>query len=551
MAMPIPGVQFKIRGPAAAAATTRADVAVFAGLIGRRPTPLPSLVRATLANAGWREGGGFPVSEARLAALLGVPVAVESWTDFDALFDWRSRAPIPESEVRLPCPLGLAVRQFFLQGGVRAWILRCGDPLPLSDSSPDADAFSKMQLNALGGPVGDGEEAQPILPGFLGRSKYADPLDSATWQGAALIYAIADAAMLLLPDLPDLAAGPAPTLEPAAEPPGPPEEFRPCAPAVPEDAPEAREARPLYRAPRLGANGFRLWSSALRHALQMLGRPRGPEHRRDVMLVSSLPIPGTGPQIPPGSEQWPLGVLSEKGNAGSKDAPLALFDADAIGNARLQLGYPWMATPDAAACPEGLQSPEGALAGMFARTALEQGAFRSAAGKTLASPALLVPRIAGSEIARGFAGRADWLGDRLCIFRERQGKIELISDATVAEDRAWRKGGVSRLIGTLLRACRHIGDDFIFEPAGPAVWAQLAARITAVLEQLRALGAFDGLSAPECYRVTCDRTTMTDADIDAGRVRCEVIVNPASPIERIIVTLALLEPVQALTQEAA
>jgi phage tail sheath protein FI len=44
---------------------------------------------------------------------------------------------------------------------------------------------------------------------------------------------------------------------------------------------------------------------------------------------------------------------------------------------------------------------------------------------------------------------------------------------------------------------------------------------------------------------------MTAADIDAGRVRCEVIVNPASPIERIVVTLALLEPVAALAQEAA
>jgi phage tail sheath protein FI len=83
------------------------------------------------------------------------------------------------------------------------------------------------------------------------------------------------------------------------------------------------------------------------------------------------------------------------------------------------------------------------------------------------------------------------------------------------------------------------------------VWSQLAARVTDVLDQLRALGAFEGLSASGCYRVTCDRNTMTDGDVDAGRVRCEVIVNPASPIERIVVTLALLEPVPAITREAA
>jgi phage tail sheath protein FI len=269
------------------------------------------------------------------------------------------------------------------------------------------------------------------------------------------------------------------------------------------------------------------------------------------MLISSLPIPDAGLAMPPGSEQWPLGVLAESGNAGSDDAKLALFDADAIGSARLQLGYPWMVTRDSAICPEGLQSPEGALAGLLARTALEQGAFQSAAGRTLKSPALLAPTLPPSDIARGLPGKSDWLGDRLCIFAERRGRIALLSDATFASDRAWRKGGVSRLVALLLRACRHIGDEVVFEPSGPAVWARVATTVTAVLEQLHALGAFDGLTPDECYRVTCDRSTMTPADIDAGRIRCEVIINPASPIERIVVTLALVEPVPVLTQEAA
>jgi hypothetical protein len=451
----------------------------------------------------------------------------------------------------LPSALGLAVRQFFLQGGVRAWILRCGDPLPLTDPALDEDEFRKLQLKSLAGPIDGDADAQPILPGFMGRSSEADPLDTATWRGAAAIYAVEDAAMLLLPDLPDLAAGPAEIADPPPEPPGPLEEFRPCAPSPPADAPEARDARPLYRAPRLGRDGYRLWSSAVTHALELLGRPRGPAHRRDVMLISALPIPDAGSEMPAGSEQWPLEVLAQPGNAGSDDAPLALFDAAAVGSARLQLGYPWIATPDAAPCPEGLQSPEGALAGLIARSALEQGAFRSAAGRALISAAHLVPRLAGSDVSRGLPGRADWLGDRLCLFAERRGRIELVSDATAAEDRAWRKGGVSRLIAILLRVCRHIGEELVFEPAGPALWGRLAAQVTAVLERLRALGAFDGLSAADCYRVACDRSTMTAADIDTGRVRCEVIVNPASPIERIVVKLILLEPVLPLAREAA
>lgn len=550
--MPAPGIEIIVqRPPATAAASTRADVAVFAGLVGRRPGPTPERVTTRLAADGWRPGGSFAVDEERLSTLLGIPVPVESWAEFDALFDWKSRSFVAEAMNRLPCPLGLAVRQFFNQGGAKAWIIRCGDPLPLVDPALDGAGFAVRQLTALAGPIPADADAQAILPGFMARSSDADPLDPATWTGAAAIYAVEDAAMLLLPDLPSLVSGPAEIAEPMAEPPGPPEVFRPCAVPSGDPAPEPRSALPSYRAPRLVPSEYRLWSAALAHGLNLLGRPRGPAHRRDVMLVSALPMPAMLPGTPQGAEQWPLEVLTAKGNAGTDDSPLALLDAAAIGNARLQLGYPWMATPEAAPCPEALQSPEGALAGLIARTALELGGFRSAAGRRLVTPARLVPAIPGSDIARGLAGRADWLGDRLCLFAERRGAVELISDSTIAENRAWRKGGVSRLIGILLRACRHIGDEIIFEPAGPALWSRLATRVTAVLEALRALGALEGLSAADCYRVTCNETTMTPADIEAGRIRCEVVINPASPIERIVVTLALLEPVPALAAEAA
>lgn len=547
--MPAPGIQFLIERPAAlAGVSTRADVPVFAGLVARRPGPLAGALRKRLADAGWRAGGTFPVDDTRLDRLLGIPVSVESWAEFDGLFDWKARAPVPGAQDRLPCPLGLAVRQFFLQGGAKAWIVRCGDPLPLTDPDMDAGDFALRQLTALAGPVVDGADAQPILPGFESRSTDADPLDPATWDGMAAIYGVDDAAMLLLPDLPDLCGGPAEIAEAPNPPPGPPEAFRPCAVTVGEPQPEPRAARPNYLAPRLGQQGYRLWSAALVHALTLLGRPRGPAHRRDVMVVGALPIPHAGPAMPHGAEQWPLDVLAAKGNA----APdLALFDATAVGNARLQLGYPWLSTPDSAFCPEGLQSPEGALAGLIARTALEAGGFRSAAARTLASPARLEPKIPGSEAMRGLPGRADWLGDRLCLFAERRGRIELISDSTAAEDRAWRKGGISRLIGILLRACRHLGDDVLFEPAGPALWNRLANQVIGLLEQLRTLGAFEGLTPDDCYRVTCDESTMTPADIEAGRIRCEVIVNPASPIERIVVTLALIEPVPGASTSPA
>ncbi len=534
--MPAPGIFLTAMRPSAPASSSRADIACFAGLVARR-------------------GNGDD--------LLGVPVRLESWSDFDRQFDWTARTSVPGAGDRVPTALGLALRQFFLQGGATAWVVRCGDPLALADPAASPEEFRAARLTALAGGGPESDQRIPILPGLAGRSRSADPLDPASWLGAAAIFGIDEAAMLVVPDLVDLCADPldpVPEIEPEL---GPPEHWRPCAPPIAEDeAPPTREALPAFLAPRFGKQAFRRWSDAVAHCLAMLGRPRGPAHRRDVMLVAALPLPAQSEELPDRIASWPLPVLDRSGFAGTDGKPHAMFDAAAIGNARLQLGYPWLATPQAAACPEGLQSPEGTLAGILARSALEKGAFRSAANSPVRGPTRLYPTLSLSDRNRGFErpagaegefpiGRADWLGDRLCLFDTRRGGVSLISDATFAQDRAWRPGGISRLIGIVLRAARHLGDDLVFEPSGPHLWRRCADRMTAILERLRAMGAFSGASARDSYLVACDRSTMTPGDVDAGRVRCDVVLNPASPIHRIEVKLALIEPVAAASQREA
>lgn len=557
--MSVPGIFFEATRPPPPPASTRADIALFAGLVARRPGALPDGLLASLkANAPAAEAGSFFDER-----LLGVPVRVESWSEFDRLFDWTARTSVPGAADRVPCALGLAVRQFFQQGGAAAYVVRCGDPLPLAEPDASKAEFRQSRDRALGGKASPGNDRIPILPGYRGQSTPADPLDPASWLGAAAIFAVSEAAMILLPDVVDLTVDP---LAPAPEPDmaqGPPEQWRPCAPAIDEsDAPPPRPAVARFLAPRLNRAGYRRWSGAIAHCLALLGRPRGPAHRRDVMLVSALPLPEESDALPNRMVNWPLPLLDTPGFAGTQEAPLALFDEAAIGNARLQLGYPWVKTPDAAACPEGLQSPEGMLAGVLARSALEKGAFRSAAHSPLFGPVRLHPQLAMSDLLRGYdrevegdqdytINRADWLGDRICLFETRRGTVTLISDATFAQNRAWRAGGTSRLIGIVLRAARHLGDDLVFEPSGPNLWRKCAGRMTAILERLRTMGAFAGTSARECYRVTCDRSTMTASDIDAGRVRCDVVLNPASPIDRIEVNLALLDPLPSGAQREA
>src|SRR5262249_39376891 len=67
------------------------------------------------------------ISAVDLLELRDVPVPVDTWDVFDALFAWDAR-PISESSGRCDTALGAAVRSFFAQGGRKCYVVRLGDP---------------------------------------------------------------------------------------------------------------------------------------------------------------------------------------------------------------------------------------------------------------------------------------------------------------------------------------------------------------------------------------------------------------------------------------
>jgi phage tail sheath protein FI len=115
----------------------------------------------------------------------------------------------------------------------------------------------------------------------------------------------------------------------------------------------------------------------------------------------------------------------------------------------------------------------------------------------------------------------------------------LQSDVTTAVAEAWRFGGASRLMGAVLREARRTGEAAVFEANGPTLWQTVRRSIEATLERFWHAGALDGESASEAYVVRCDQTTMTQSDLDNGRVKVEITVRPTHSIERITIVLAL------------
>src|SRR5690606_33556936 len=109
----------------------------------------------------------------------------------------------------------------------------------------------------------------------------------------------------------------------------------------------------------------------------------------------------------------------------------------------------------------------------------------------------------------------------------------------------------SRLMGIVLRASRRFGDGLMFEPSGPALWARARGTLEGFLAELWRAGALDGRDRNAAFEVACGSESMTQADIDAGRVICRVGFTAAYPIQRISVSLLLVEAPQLGAREAA
>jgi phage tail sheath protein FI len=79
----------------------------------------------------------------------------------------------------------------------------------------------------------------------------------------------------------------------------------------------------------------------------------------------------------------------------------------------------------------------------------------------------------------------------------------------------------------------------VFEPNDEPLWARLRASVEEFLHDLFRSGAFPGSTPEEAFFVRCDRTTMTQDDLDAGRVNVHIGFAPLRPAEFVIIRIGI------------
>jgi hypothetical protein len=497
------GLVFEANARVPVSAPERADIACFVGFVRRRPgTPISPEIAQWLYEQGWTAAPTPRVNPLdRFAPLGNVPVPIERWSDFERLFDWEGTY------------LGAAVRSFFAQGGRKCYVVRAGDPWPAGTLRADRAPWLEL-----------------LLPG-TGELFAASPHDRTTWTGAAHLFGLPDVSFLGLPDLAATVAGDAAPVQPPTELSTGPELFVDCSEPLPA---QPQSLLSHEAAPRCDEDGYERWSRFLARVKALLGR-----HLREVQLVAAIPLPHPQAFASAGVRTWT-----------AEEAPYAFLIAGGylprIQSAFVQLVYPWIRTAGSAALPEALESPEGLLVGVLARNSLMRGTFRSAMNLGLIDVHELFPLLdRGTLTSLPPAALGDQpartLQERVSVLGPTPGGLRLLSDVTTSPSESWRQAGVNRLLSTLLRASRRAGLDVLFEPSSERTWRALATRIESILVRFWEVGALRGQSAREAFQVRCDRTTMTQDDLDAGRLVAELVFDASAAIERIHVVLTVAE----------
>ncbi len=509
----------------------------------RELTPLPEALVEDLRLRGLHPRGLLGSNELlawrRVQRLHNLPVALENFEAFDALFAWdrrgiRNRDP-HAGEPTLATPLGVAVRAFFGEGGRRVYIVRSGDPGAAFDSAtdrlgacfPPATADRSDRCAQLPGVRADLPQVAPAAP-------QPAALSAADWVGLEHVYGLADVNFALLPDLVHACAQTLPAQLPPPEVVAAPEVFAECV----DDPIAADEAAGRRLAPpRLDADGLDLWRRLLNRALVLLDNNGRAFHRRDIQLLASLPLTINDRDIPVAAAWMPWMVQA---------GWLTLHGAHQLLSDRLQLAYPWLRTGESADAQGGIEAPEGSLAGVLARSAMERGSFRSAALQPVSRMQDSEPVLAWSQALQ--QTHATPLGEltlaqRVCLIGPTPRGPQLLSDVGCSEDARTRQAAVRRLVNVIIQAARNAGDEFSFEPSGEALWARVRARLSDLMRALLAGGALSSDGLP--FAVRCGRDTMQQNDIDAGRLIAQIEFQPAQPIQRILVVLNLRDAPQA------
>jgi len=192
------------------------------------------------------------------------------------------------------------------------------------------------------------------------------------------------------------------------------------------------------------------------------------------------------------------------------------------------LYYPWVTILDPVTRKEINLPPSGFVAGIYARNDINRAVYKAPANEVV-NLALTFERV----LNKAQQDVLNPLGINCFRFFEDRG-YRLWGARTISSDPEWKYVNMRRYFAYLEHSIDKGTQWAVFEPNGELLWANLKRTVSDFLLNEFQNGALLGDKPEQAYFVRCDRSTMTQNDLDNGRVIVLVGVAALTPAEFVI-----------------
>jgi hypothetical protein len=229
--------------------------------------------------------------------------------------------------------------------------------------------------------------------------------------------------------------------------------------------------------------------------------------------------------------RYRIGVLDAPPN----ETPTTMRDLRGlVDSTRAALYYPWVVVNNPLAGPSSNQPaeinlpPSGFVCGIYARNDIERGVWKAPANEVVRG-ALRFER----HVNHGEQELLNPIGVNCLRYLSGRG-FRVWGARTISSDPEWKYVNVRRYFNYLESSIDRGTQWVVFEPNGEMLWANVRGTVSDFLLNEWKSGALLGTKQDEAFFVRCDRTTMTQNDLDNGRLICLIGVAVVKPAEFVI-----------------
>ncbi len=277
-------------------------------------------------------------------------------------------------------------------------------------------------------------------------------------------------------------------------------------------------------------------------AADYIGVDNGPSKRTGIQsfvdndVVSLMAIPGiTDPNVQ-------LMLVAHCENLASRFAVLdipkdskkvqdVIAHRDIFDSNYAALYHPWLEVFDPLDKKNIAIPPSGSMLGIYARSDNTRGVHKAPANEVVrgcvgldcqfnkGEQDILNPK--GVNLIRAFAGQG----------------IRVWGARTATSDPSWKYINVRRLFIFVEESIKANTNWAVFEPNDEVLWVRIKRTIDVFLTGLWRAGSLAGTAPSEAFFVDVGRSTMSQDDIDNGRLVCVIGIAPVKPAEFVIFRL--------------